>query len=236
MPHAAQIRAGVRRFGLAQHLLPLSKTRQRVVGNDAKSGEQRNLLQPFIINLRSGLARRLDGQLAAAIESRREPEEMNVVRIVGHGIEALRPTLRDVIFVSRDREFVAAHGVGIAAHALINMRGHVHHVARSRHEREQTVGGRFRFFCFFGFHQVDVQMQCAGMLRIACDDFFSERDDLRGSFVRPAVARPVTPGSEVHHRFHIQRSRVEIVRVALVRFAHGFGVRAITRFAIFSAT
>ena len=157
------------------------------------------------------------------------------MRKVSHRIEALRPTLRDVVFVSRDREFIAAHGIGIAAHALINMRGHVDHVARGGHEREQTIGGRFRFFGLFGFHQVNVQVQCAGMLRIARDDFFGERDNLRCSFVRPSVPRPVTPGSEVHHRFHIECGRIEIVRIALVRFAHGFGVRAIARFAIFSA-
>ena len=94
-----------------------------MVRHDPETGQQRNCFQSFVADLRSCFARRFNGDLAVTFSRRRKPEEVEVVRIVGHWIEALGPALRDVIFVCRDRHFVAALSVGIAAHALIDARG-----------------------------------------------------------------------------------------------------------------
>ena len=121
------------------------------------------------------------------------------MRIVGHRIEALRAALRDVILVRSDRHLVAPHRICIAAHALVDVRRHVHHVTRRRHQRKQAIGSGFSLIGLVGFHQMNVEMQRAGMLRIAGDHFFRERHNLRGSFIRQTVTCPVTPRAQVHH-------------------------------------
>ena len=178
MPYARQVGAYCRRLRLAQHLVPVTETRQRVVGHDAETGEQRYCFQSFIIDLRSCFARRLDCEFAVSFRGRREPKEVQVVRIVGHRIEALRATLRDVVFISGNGHDVALGRISITPDALINVRGHVDHVTGGRHQGEQAIGGRFGFARLICLHQMDVEMQGAGVVRVVGYHLFSQRDDL----------------------------------------------------------
>ena len=70
----------------------------------------------------------------------REPEEVDVVRVVGHRIETLRPALGDVVLVGGDGELVASSRRRSGPRAGRCAR-HVHHVAGRRHQRQQRVGG-----------------------------------------------------------------------------------------------
>src|SRR5687767_8239941 len=67
---------------------------------------------------------------------------------------------------------------------------------------------------------MDIQMERAGMIRIALNDFLNHTHYFRCSFVWLAIPAPVTPGPQVHHRFRVERSGVEVFREALVYFAH----------------
>ena len=104
-------------------------------------------------------ARRLDRQLALAVGRRRKPQEVDVVRVVGHRIEPLRAALGDVVLVGGNRQLVALDRVRIAADALIDVRRHVHHVPRRRHERQQRVGRLLGFLRRRrALHQMDVHV------------------------------------------------------------------------------
>ncbi len=170
------------------------------------------------------------------VVGRGEPQEVDVVRVVGHRIQALRPALRDVVLVGRDGELVALHRVGVAADALVDVRGHVHHVAGGRHQRHQRVGGllgplrRGR-----RLEQVDEHVQRAGVLRVLRDHLFGERDDLARALVRLAVGHPVAPGPQVHHRLDVEHRDVEVVRELLMHAAHRLGVGGVVGGAVVGA-
>ena len=168
------------------------------------------------------------GDLALAVDGGGKPQEVHVVRVVAHRVQALRAALGDVVLVGGDGEPVALHRVGVAADALVDVRGHVDHVARGGHQRQQGVGGllgalrrRRRL------DQVHVHVQRAGVLRVLAHDPLGERDDLRGALVRSPVGHPVAPGAQVHHRLDVEHRDVGVVGKALVHLAHGLGVRAI---------
>ena len=107
VPRRPQQRVERRRLRLLQHLVPAAESRQRVVGHHTESRGERQRLQRLVIDLRRQLARRLNRQPALPVDRRRKPEEVDVVRVVGHRIEALRAALRDVVLVGGNRQLVA---------------------------------------------------------------------------------------------------------------------------------
>ena len=114
------------------------------------------------------------------------------------------------------------------------MRGHVHHVTRGGHQREQAVSCGFGLLSLIGFHQVNIKMQCARMIGIARDDSFGEGHNLRGPFVRHAIAGPVTPRPQIHHRFDVEHGDIIVVGKFQMHLAHRIRICAIASFAIFS--
>jgi hypothetical protein len=59
--------------------------------------------------------------------------------------------MRNVVFISRNRHLVALRSVSVAADALINVRGHVHHVACAGHQGQQAIGRSFSLVRLIGF-------------------------------------------------------------------------------------
>ena len=63
-------------------------------------------------------------------------------------------------------------------HALIDVRGHVHHVTCGWHEHQQAISCRLGFVRLISLHQVNVEMQRARMILILRDYFLSQPDNL----------------------------------------------------------
>ena len=79
---------------------------------------------------------------------------------------------------------------------------------------------------------MDVHVHRAGMLRIARQHLLGERDDVLGARVWSAIALPVAPRPQVHHRLDIEHRGVEIIREPLVHTAHRVRVRRVARLPI----
>ncbi len=150
------------------------------------------------------------------------------MRVVRHRIEALRAAMRQIALVSVDRELVAADRVGVAADALVDVRGHVDHVPRRRHQGQDRVRRALGSFRRRGrFEQVNQQVQRGRVGRIAAQHVLGERDDVGRAGVRTSVRHPVVPRPQVHHRLDVEHRDVEVAREAAVHRAHGLGVGAI---------
>ena len=183
----------------------------------------------FAATLRADVER----HLALPVGRRGEPEEVDVVRVVGHRIHALGPALGDVALVGLDRQLVALHRVGVAADALVDVRRHVDHVPGVGQQRQQRVGGGFGLLRRHRLHQVDVHVQRARMLRMAPHHVLGEGDDLGGAGVRLAVAHPVAPGPQVHHRLDVEHRDVGVVGELRVHGPHGVRVGLVVGVAVF---
>ena len=88
------------------------------------------------------MLRRLDGLRALAGHGGGKGEEVDVVRVVREGIDALRLLTLDEDFVRVDGVLVRLHGVAPAPYADVDVRGHVDHVAFTRHEAREPFGAR----------------------------------------------------------------------------------------------
>ena len=147
---------------------------------------------------------------------------------MGHvhdGVHTLGMAVRKVILVSRDGELVTLYGVGVAAHALIDVRRHVYRMPRRRHKGTQGIRRLLRPLRRIRWlDEVNVEMHRSGMLRIALHDRLGKRHDFRGSLKRISIPHPVTPGVEIHHRLDIEHRDIEVVRKACMHFPHGIRV------------
>jgi hypothetical protein len=227
VPRADQERARGRRLALLQDGIPLPEASHRPVGNDAEAGRDRHLGERLVVDLGGDLPRRVERGLALAVGRRGKPQEVDVVRVVGHGVHALGPALRDVALVGLHRQLVALHRVGIAPDPLIDVRRHVDHVPGVGQQRQQRVRGRLGLLRCDRFHQVDVHVQRTGMLRVAAYDVLGEGDDGGRARVRLAVAHPVAPRAQVHHRLDVEGGDVEVVGELRVHGLHGVGIRLV---------
>ena len=100
------------------------------------------------------------------------------------------------------------------------MRGHVDHVAFTRHEAREPLGARHGGLGVHRLDGVDVVVAGPGMVRVAGDDSPELADDLRGALVGRAVRPPVVPRAEVHQGFGIQGRGVQVVRIGLGHLGH----------------
>src|SRR5688572_12387823 len=158
-----------------------------------------------------------------------------VVRHVAERVHA-RTRLADgeIAVVRDDGLLVRHHRVVPAADARIDVRGHVHEVARARQQLAQRVCrrdalGRVRR----RLDRVHVEVQRAGVLGVARHHRFERRDDLGGMALRLAGGVPVVPGLQVHHRLRVQRRHVDVVRVLRGELAHRGRIGLVERAAVF---
>ena len=125
---------------------------------------------------------------------------------------------------------VDVDGVGVAAHAPVDVGGHVHQVPGPRHERPEPVGGglapaRVRP----GLDRVDVEVEGSRVVGVRPQHALERRQDLGGLRLLRAVGLPEVPRPEVHQGVGEERGGVEIVGEALRHVAHRVGVRAVQR-------
>ena len=110
---------------------------------------------------------------AAASASARGPpsaaqaEEPEVVRVY-MGYRGAGRLCAAKYAVDPNRRAGCRRGVRVAAHAPEGVRGHVHQVARARHQRREALGGgTARSGCRRGLHGVDVVVVGARVVRVA---------------------------------------------------------------------
>jgi hypothetical protein len=175
------------------------------------------LLQRVVVDLLRQLSGRLQRQPTLPVERRPQTRGSGCCAGSSRWIQPLRAALRDVVHVGRNRKLVALDRVRVAADALIDVRRHVDHVAGGRHQRQQRVGGTLAALRRIGtLDEMDVHVHRARVFRVARHDVLGQLDHFRGAGVRRAVALPVAPRPQVHHRLDVERRRVEIVREPLV--------------------
>lgn len=83
-----------------------------------------------------------------------------------------------------------------------------------------------------GFDGVDVAVVGAGLVGVAAAERFEDGADFEGVFGGLAVGGPELSGVEVHERFGVEDSGVEVVGVALHEGFHGGGARDDECFAV----
>src|SRR6185295_20421291 len=99
--------------------------------------------------------------------------------------QALRPALRDVVFVSNDRELVRLHGIVVAANTLEQVPWHVDQMTGRRGQRQQTISrGLSTLRRIARFPQVDPQVQRAGVIRLLLYYLIEGRRDVGGALIR----------------------------------------------------
>ena len=171
---------------------------------------------------------------AASLHAGRLPDEVDVVGVVEAAVDRARLRRLEVRAVSLHGGDVDADGVGVAADAPVDVRGHVDDVAGARHQPGQPVGGRLGARRAAGWPR---RRGCRGAGRP--DGSGSSRSTRSsvctisvGARLRRAVGRPQVPRPQVHHGVGEERGGLEIVGELPGHLAHGVGVGAVERLAL----
>ena len=159
---------------------------------------------------------------------------MNVVRIVGVGVDALRLHLREIGLVGGRRHLVGLQRVEVAPDAEVDVRRHVDQVAGRKVLGRQPVGVGLRTLRLVRrLDGVDVEMDRADMVGVRLQHALQRGDQVgRPPGRRLAAIRPVVPGRQVHQRLGVERGDVEIVRKALRDLLHRVGIGDVERDAV----
>ena len=103
--------------------------------------------------------------------------------------------------------------VEIAADAIIDVARHVHEMAGTGDCTAQSVGvGLSTLGAVRGLDGMDVEVNCAGMIRIASQHALQCRHNWHALRIGFAAARlPVVPRAEIHDRLGIQRGNFVVI-------------------------
>ena len=116
VPDPGQVAAARIRTGLPEERVPASEAREREVRNRHEFLHERELVHT-LARLRLELARTHDRELAATLDARRRPQEVNVVRIVVGAVEDSGSAPREEGFIRRCGSLIDLDGFVIAPHA-----------------------------------------------------------------------------------------------------------------------
>ncbi len=170
---------------------------------------------------------------AASFHAGRLPDEVDVVGVVPHAVVLARLAHLEVRAVGLHGALVRRHGILVAAHAEVDVRGHVDQVARARHQRTEAVGrGRAAVGLGAGLDRVDVEMEGARMVGGGGQHALERLDDLLRAGLGLPVLRPQVPRPQVHQGVGEEGGGVGIVGKLPRDLAHGVGVRAVERRAV----
>ncbi len=134
------------------------------------------------------------------------------MRIVADRVQTLRLALREVVLVGRDGADVRLRRVGVPADPKIDVRGHVDHVARGRHQAAEPIGDCFGDLWRAGaLHEVDVVVIRPWMIRMGGHHPLERCANRGRGRLEGTVRLPVVPGHRVHGRVGVQRLHVGIV-------------------------
>ncbi len=145
------------------------------------------------------------------------------------GVDVEGPFSRVILQIRLDRRLVPAHHVFVLAAQHVDVAGHMHQMARIRHQRAQNIAS---LQCFFGegrhFHEMDVKMQQTGMRHAARQAHMTLQQGAGFGGCRAAgnlAGRqiPHRPGREVHQRVHEKRCTIRVIRVGVGHIAHRIG-------------
>ncbi len=176
------------------------------------------------------IARDFRRAFAVAFHHVRRPQELNVVRVVHHGIHALGISRAKVKAVGLDSADVGIGGSVVVTDPKIDVRRHVHQVSGRGHQLAKPLcAGECASRIIRSFHRVDIVVIRADMAGILRDHTLERRDNFVGAGDRGAVRVPESPRMQVHHRFGEQRARVGIVRIPMRHVAHCVGIRLLKR-------
>ena len=157
-----------------------------------------------------------------AVHGRAHGDEMQVVAVVHHGVEALRPAGLDVGAIGRRRHLVGLDRRRVVSGANVNMGRHMHQVSRGQRHRGQAVR---RSQCSLRrcrcLDRMNVVMDCAHVVGIALDHRLQRGHDFFGAGCRAPVQMPQTPRVQIHAGLREQGGRIQIVGKVLDHFAHG---------------
>ena len=225
MPESSYQRSLISWLRLLEDLIPFAKTHQRLIGHRSKKLEQGRILQHLWREFGGDLACCLNRGTATSSHRFNKPEEVNVVRIVADGVEALNATLGNVFLVSPRGEFIGPGRVSIAPNPRVDMGWHVHQVTGARDKILESVSSLFSALRIFrGLHQMDPKVQRPWMIRVSCHYRLQDVRDLFCPRIWTTIWRPIIPGTQVHHCFGKQYRSVQIIWKLLVYLAHGIGV------------
>ena len=157
------------------------------------------------------------------------------MRVVGRAVERVaRARGGEVALVGGDGLDVGAQRVAVEADAVVDVRRHVHDVARRRHQRGEAARVRQRALGpHRGFHRVDVEVDRAGVRRVAREHRLERAHDVGAAALGlRAGGLPVVPRLGVHHRLGVQRQHRVVGREARGDLLHGVGVGGVERGAV----
>ena len=160
-----------------------------------------------------------------AVHRRTHGDEVQVVAVIHHRINALHSRSLDVGTVDLRRFLVGLDCSFIVAGANVNMRGHVHDVSRSRSERSQLVGtsegalGRSR-----SLHGMDVIVNRSQMIGVALHHRLECRYDFLRAGLGRAIDMPQAPGMQIHASLGKKSGGIEVVRKFADHLPHGIAI------------
>ena len=156
-----------------------------------------------------------------AVHRGADRDEMQVVAVVHHRVDARRVVRPDIGAVCRCRVFICLDRGCIVSGANVDMRRHVHDVPGSGRHRRQSVGSRECALRRFGsFNGVNVVVDRSQVIGIAFYHRLQRGDNFFRAGFGAAVLMPQAPRMQIHAGLGKQCRGVEIVRIALHYFAH----------------
>ena len=199
VPDGTGKREGLVGFRLSQNVIPSCKPHQREHRHCAEELNSRELLYLFDPHVSHYPPRAVERQRTLALHGRRGPQEVNVVRVIQRGIEALRVALGDVGFVHFCGADVGERGILVPAHPEVNVAGHMHQVTRARHQISQTIRSKLRL-CRIGrrLQCMDVQVKREGMIGVCLHDRLKARNHRLRIRLGFPVRTPIIPGHGIH--------------------------------------
>ena len=214
VPHAGRVSQVRRRRRLAQDLVPLLEPRERVVGDRKPELHGRHLPDRLGGDVIGEGARHPDRFHAPPLERHRRPGHVHVVDVVHHRVDAMRLLRLDVGVVDPDRLPVQLGRVAIAAHAHVDVGGHVDQMPgvggqlREPPRGEESLSWMGRFL-----EGVDVEVIGPGVGWVLLQDPGQGGDGFLDSRLGLAVRGPPVPGPHVQERLGVDRGCVEIVGI-----------------------
>ena len=229
-----EVKRGVGRR-LLQHVVPFAEAKLRVEQGRHERLDARYVARHLRLDAVDDVTRVFQRGRGAAIVRGRGPDEVQIVHVVHRRIHAAVVRGVEVVFVRLRRLLVPHDTVIVAADAVVDVGRHVHEMAGARQHRAEGVGVFFGAAGIVaGLDGMDVEMDCARMVRRTLQDRFDRGDErFKARFRRALVGLPIVPRRGVHQRFCVERLGVEVVRVLLRDLLHRLCERFVQAGAIF---
>ena len=188
-------RSGLRHL---QNVIPLMKAHIDRDGNGHEALKRRHVLHMWSDVSRQHLAILL-GLSVVPVHGGAHGNEVKIVAVIHHGIDALSSTRLDVRAIDGSSFLIGFHRRFIVAGSDVNMRRHVHQMARPWRHCGQLVRGRQRpLRGRRSLNCVDVIVDRTHVIGIAFDYRFERGHNFFGARLRSSILTPQAPGMQIH--------------------------------------